>query len=107
MPCTLLTPTVEVPRTKWSSSSTPTVKATGTAKTHTNWIQVVVFGNLTNSLLHLTKGDKVTVTGRLHTDSRTRPWLAKPLSTGNSSWAGVPGCSFPGPRDSPCSSWCG
>jgi len=49
-----------------------TSKATGAAKTHTNWIQVVVFGNLTNSLLHLAKGDKVTVTGRLHTDTRTR-----------------------------------
>jgi single stranded DNA-binding protein len=50
-----------------------TSKATGAVKAHTNWIQIVVFGNLTNSLLHLTKGDKVTVTGRLHTDSRIRP----------------------------------
>jgi single stranded DNA-binding protein len=48
-------------------------KATGSLKAHTNWISIVVFGDLTNSLLRLAMGDKITVIGRLRTDTRTRP----------------------------------
>jgi single stranded DNA-binding protein len=48
-------------------------KATGTVEAHTNWFSIVAFGDLTNSLLRLATGDKVTVIGRLRTGSRTRP----------------------------------
>jgi len=48
-------------------------KVTGTVKTHTNWLSILVFGDLTNSLLPLATGDKITVIGRLRTGTRTRP----------------------------------
>ena len=48
-------------------------RATGTVEAHTNWFSIVAFGDLTNSLLRLATGDKVTVIGRLRTGSRTRP----------------------------------
>jgi len=48
-------------------------KATGTVEAHTNWFSIVAFGDLTNSLLRLATGDKVTVIGRLRTGTRTRP----------------------------------
>jgi len=48
-------------------------KATGTVEAHTNWFSIVAFGDLTDSLLRLAKGDKVTVIGRLRTGTRTRP----------------------------------
>jgi len=47
-------------------------KATGTVEAHTNWFSIVAFGDLTNSLLRLATGDKVTVIGRLRTGTRTR-----------------------------------
>ena len=48
-------------------------KATGTVEAHTNWLSIIVFGDLTNSLLRLASGDKITVIGRLRTGTRTRP----------------------------------
>lgn len=38
--------------------------------THTNWFRVVAFGNRTNALEQLGKGDQVTVTGRIRVNVR-------------------------------------
>ena len=47
-------------------------KGSDTVKEHTNWVRVVAFNGLADSLLHLSKGDKVTVIGRLHTKTRVK-----------------------------------
>ena len=47
-------------------------KGSETTKKHTNWLRVAAFNGLADSLLHLSKGDQVTVIGRLHTKTRVR-----------------------------------
>ena len=44
--------------------------ASGEMVQHTNWIRVAAFGPLADTLVHLEKGDRVTVVGRLRTSSR-------------------------------------
>ena len=47
-------------------------KGSDAAKKHTNWLRVVAFNGLADSLLHLSKGDQVTVIGRLRIKTRDR-----------------------------------
>ena len=47
-------------------------KGSDATKKHTNWFRVVAFNGLADSLLHLSKGDKITVIGRLHTSTRVK-----------------------------------